>query len=203
MISRYLFTLFPLLLLGSTLHMKASGVFDRVDVGIYLTLINLEDQFDTTVVLMLGGEAGLNIPLYRPADNMAFGLNPQIGLSTDLSASLGASYSSILNISFPLYATFKLNTDASKRGTKASFGFTVGAGVHYTGSYYINSDVTIGYLAPAALAEINFGSRRGKSGLFKIRYTAQLTSTEVEIPEFNQSTFFREQGVHLVWTPGY
>ena len=184
---------------------KATGVFERPDVGLQISNLAVVDrEADTTFnFLLLGVEGGLNIPLFRPESHMAFGLNPQARLWVDLASGVTGQYTSILGATLPVLATFKYNTDAAERGTKANIGFSIGAGMQYSGVLF-SPDLTAGFISPTAMAEVNFGSRSGGGGLFKIRFSSQFGPVDAEVARQDVVPLAMNlQSLHLVWTHGY
>lgn len=197
--------LLGLFLMVLTRSLGATGVFERPDFGLQLSnLAVVDEEADTTFnFLLLGAEAGLNIPLYRPESHMAFGLNPQVRLWVDLASGLTSENSSILGVTLPLLATFKFNTDAAERGTKAGVGFSIGAGAQYSGMLFA-PDLTAGFISPAAMAEVNFGSRSGGAGLFKLRISTQFGPVDADVARDDVVPLSMNlQSLHLIWTPGY
>ena len=173
---------------------------DQFDFGIGYTGLSICDDADTTDFELVGLGVGFNIPFYRPADNIAFGINPQIGGSFGAISESGKNPLGTLD--FPVLLTLKLNTDAAERGTKARFGATIGIGAQYSHLAFTDREASGGYLAPVALAEINAGRRQESIGLVKFRATAQLAPADVEITRFRPFAVNRFS-LYLFWTPGY
>lgn len=189
--------------------------FGRPDLGFSVNFYRLtnpdetedEDEFN---LIHMCPQIGLNIPIIPLAEHLRIGLNPGVGLSAQ---PFGDTYdpftgdltSSTLAIEVPLYATLKFNTDATWKGSKSTFGCAAGIGAHYNAFFFLRSGVNAGYFQPSYMLEANFGSRRGKGGLFKLRWTSYIGTHMEEIEEFDDDLRigFHQFAIGLHWVPGY
>ncbi|MCB0712990.1 MAG: hypothetical protein KDD67_11730 [Ignavibacteriae bacterium] len=177
--------------------------FLRPDIGGALYFYNLSDSSNTEEYnfVHLGFLVGLNLPIVPLAENLSVGLNPSLGLSAQLT---GYDASGVLSLEVPVYATLKYNTDASWKGSKAPVGFSAGLGVQSSNLLFTYSGITASYLVPSYLLEINFGSRRGNKGLYKLRWTSYIGSYDEPLEEFGDETItFKQFALNLLWVPGY
>lgn len=158
----------------------------------------------------MGARVGLNIPVVPLAEHLAIGVNPSLGISVQ---PIGDNYdpytdqfsSSTLAIEAPTYLTLKYNTDASWKGSKSPVGFAAGIGGYYNFFFFINSGLNASYIQPSYMLEVNFGSRRGNAGLFKVRWESYIGEHEEEFGEFNGdlNVSFYQGIINLLWVPGY
>ena len=177
--------------------------FLRPDLGANLTFYRITDPQETFEynIVNMGGLIGLNLPVVPLADNLALGINPSIGVSIELT---GTGYSDVMSLEVPVYATLKYNTDATWKGSKAPVGFSAGLGAHSSNLLFVSSEVTASYLVPSYMVEVNFGSRRGNAGLYKVRWTSYIGSYAESLEEFDDEYLvFNQMAIHLLWVPGY
>ncbi len=177
--------------------------FLRPDVGAALYFYNLSDTggVDEYNLVHLGALFGLNLPIVPIADNLAFGLNPSLGFSAQLT---GYGESGVFALEVPVYATLKYNTDATWKGSKSPVGFSAGIGAQSSNLIFLNSGITASYLVPSYQLEVNMGSRRGDGGLYKLRWTSYIGSHEEPLEEFDDEPIvFKQFALHLLWVPGY
>lgn len=153
-------------------------------------------------LLHLGASVGLNLPFVEIADDFTAGLNPNIGITSSISA-----MTPILTLEVPIYATLKYNTDATWAGSKGVVGLSAGIGYHHAAFVFVESGTVVDFGMPTFMAELNFGKRRSSMGLIKLRYTSSIGSHTELFPDDNGGQdgqiVFTRSAFHLLFTPGY
>lgn len=174
----------------------------RPDLGAGILVYSISDSVESFPLLHFGVSAGLNLPFYYLAENLAIGLNPNIGGSLQMTGEYTSSNTASLEL--PVYLTLKLNTDATWKGSKSDFGVSAGIGTHYSVLYFLNSGENFSYLRPGFMGELNFGSRRGNAGLYKLRFSSYIGSHREESEDFpGEFLLFKQFALQLLWVPGY
>lgn len=187
----------------------------KPDLGLALYLYNYEEEYkaegiesnSSTTLSHLGVIFGFNLPFVPLGDDISLGLNPSAAIAFVNSGGgyYDDSQTTMISVELPWYATFKLGTDASFKGSSFPLGLTLGIGYHFSHLQGITADFSESFGLPSVMAEINFGKRKSWPGLVKLRYTQSLGSHEIDASHGDvvDKVSITRTGLHLIIVPGY
>jgi len=188
--------------------------FSRPDIGAGISgftsnVVSHQNGVDlnsTASVGHYGGMVDFNFPIQEVFPHASVGLMPGIalGISPNTQSDFTSNQQSA-DITFPIFATFKFNNDATWKGNDGTaVGFTGGIGYMYHMFLSIQGDAdSHSFGNPAWMAEINLGERHSSFGLLKFRYVHAIGSGYNATTNGVTETIDNPSAIYIIMTLGY